>query len=396
MVRPFFVLFLVLCPMAQIDAQSHYEKGQVISSIPVSNTTDETFALYLPQSYSDTLPQPIIFIYDPMGRGKVGIQAFMPAAEKYGLILVCSNNSRNAPYARNFDISNNLFNHIFSHFNIKDDEMFASGFSGGSRLAGAIASLTDKFAGVVGCGAGFSGLQEHTPSTQKYAYVGLCGNRDMNYAEMIQNRDYLNLINFKNTLITFDGIHRWPPAEQIVRAFDWLYLQRSLENQSNGQDTIMSFYKSDYDLLHQFLDKDAFLFANEQYRRMIADYKPVFSMDSIENRYRQFKKGKGFKKKSMALEKAIKQEVALLEKYRTRFAEEFVNTNVPDFNWWEKEVNKLGGLAEKEDVEIQKMAARIKFALFAMAFERKSILPKTSNEGLMAALDELISITYPR
>ena len=394
--RPFFVLFLVLFPLVQIDAQSHHEKGRVIPSIPVSNKSDETFALYLPQSYSDTLPQPIVFIYDPMGRGRVGVEAFVPAAEEHGLILVCSNNSRNAPYARNFDISNNLFNHIFSHFNIKDDEMFASGFSGGSRLASAIASLTDKFAGVIGCGAGFSGLQEHTPSTQKYAYVGLCGDRDMNYAEMIQSRDYLNLINFPNTLITFDGIHRWPPSEQIVRAFDWLYMRRVVGNESKHQGEILSFYKKDYELLQQFVDSGKLLFANEQYQRMINGYKSLFPIDSIEKGYRQFKKDKAFKKKSMALEKALKQEVALLEKYRTRFAEEFVNANVPDFNWWQKEVDNLGGLAEKKDVEIQKMAARIKFALFAMAFERKSVLPKKTNEGLIAALDQLISITYPR
>ena len=33
----------------------------------------------------------VIFIFDPAARGKIGIQAFIAAAEEYNYILVCSN-----------------------------------------------------------------------------------------------------------------------------------------------------------------------------------------------------------------------------------------------------------------------------------------------------------------
>ena len=68
--------------------------------------------------------------------------------------------------------------------------MCLSGFSGGSRLACAIASLTDQFTGVIACGTGFPQIPEYIPSFQKYAYVGLCGNRDFNYSKMIKNKTF--------------------------------------------------------------------------------------------------------------------------------------------------------------------------------------------------------------
>ncbi len=390
--RLFFLLFMILGSLAVMKSQTSYEKGKIIPSIAVSNTADETFSLYLPKSFKERKEQPIVFIYEPMGRGAVGVQPFVAASEKYGLILVCSNNSRNGPYARNFDISNNLFNHIFSHFSIKDDEMFASGFSGGSRLASAIASLTDKFSGVIGCGAGFSGLQEHVPSTQKYVYVGLCGNRDMNYAEMLQNKKFLNVIQFKSTLITYDGNHSWPPAEQIVRAFDWIYLQRTLKNKVAAR----SFFKTDHALLQQFLDNREFLFADEQFDRMIKDYGPALAVDSLEKKYSSFKKSKDFKKNAAALERALKMEAVLFDKLRSRFSNEFDGNNKPDFEWWKKERRKLDVLGEKENVETQKMVERVKFGLFAMAFERKMILPQKNNSAKISFLDNLIQLFYPK
>ena len=391
-----FLLFGFLSLLNHLNAQIAYEKGRVIDSIIVSNTDNETFSLYFPESFTEDKPHGVVFVYDPMGRGRIGVQTFIPVSEKYSLILVCSNNSRNAPYPQNFDISNNLFNHIFSSFNIKADKMFASGFSGGSRLASAIASLTDKFAGVVGCGAGFSGLQKHTPSTQKYAYVGLCGNRDMNYNEMLENRDYLNLIQYNNTLITYDGEHRWPPAEQIVRAFDWLYLQRAKSKKSDQKNEVSAFYQADYGRLQHFLDNEQLLFADEQYARMIKDYAAVLSIDSVETAYRSFRKSKAYRKQAASLQRALKVEKALFTKFRSKFSDEFDGSNDPNFEWWKKEIAKLVTLKDKGDIETQKMVGRVKFGLFAMAFERKMVLPKETHEKQISALENLIQLVYPQ
>ncbi|NAY91698.1 hypothetical protein GTQ34_07200 [Muricauda sp. JGD-17] len=394
--RPFFLLLCAcFAVVTLVNAQSNYEKGKIIDSIAVSQAQNETFSLYLPESFMSETPQPILYIYEPMGRGTIGVQPFIAASEKYGLILVCSNNSKNGPYDQNFAIANNLFNHVFSNFNIKDDEMFAAGFSGGSRLASAIASLTNKFSGVIGCGAGFSGLQEHMPSTQNYAYVGLCGNRDMNYREMLENKAYLNLINFNSALITYDDNHSWPPSGQILRAFDWLYLQRTKNSPPVQIDAVLSFYKTDYNLLQQFLDNKKWLFAAEQYERIIKDYKDHIQVDSLETKYHLFKNSKHYKKSVAALNRALNIEEKFSSKFRSRFSQEFENSNTFNYNWWEKELGKLEVLAEKEGDEIKKMAARVKYDLFARAFVRKNGIMQSSNTAQVASLNQLLQLVYP-
>ncbi|WP_222982576.1 hypothetical protein [Flagellimonas meishanensis] len=392
-------LLLLLCLFrlfTSINAQTVVERGKVIDSMVVTSTSDETFALYLPNSFVDNSPQPIVFIFEPMARGAVGIKPFIDASEKYGLILVCSNNSKNGPYDQNFAFANTLFNHVFSNFNIRQDEMYVSGFSGGSRLASAIASLTNRFVGVIGCGAGFSGLQEHMPATQDYAYVGLCGNRDMNYNEMLENKAYLNLINFNSTLITYNDTHNWPAPQQITRAFDWLRLQRIKKTNPAGIDEILTFYQDDYARLHHFLKEKEFLFASEQYERMINDYKDHIQIDSLDGQYRLFKKSKDYKKTAAALEDALKTEEKLNSVFRDRFSQEFEQSDSFNATWWKKELEKLSVLGEKGDAEIQKMVARVNYDLFARAYVRRSMLQSISDSLQIISLTQLLKLVNPK
>ncbi|RDY59791.1 hypothetical protein DX873_10550 [Flagellimonas nanhaiensis] len=375
-----------------LRAQHIPEKGVVHDSVQVPGTNGETYALYLPKSYSENTLSPILFIYSPNARGSEGVKTFLKASEKYGLVLACSNNSKNGPYDRNFAIANNLFNHIFSFLNIKQDEMWVSGFSGGSRLASAIASLTNQFAGVVGCGAGFS---EHMPSTQNFLYVGLCGNRDMNYGEMISNKNYLDLIKFKNTLITYDADHRWPTPEHIVRAFDWLYLQKLKQKNPQPVNQIQTYYQSDTDLLNGFLESGDLILANEQYERILKDYETVIQVDSLKENYRLFQKSKAFKEQKSALDNALGIEEKFMTKLRSRFSEEFEKNTKVHLKWWEKELNNLEGFKAKDDVELQKMVDRVKFDLFVRAYGQRRMLLQTNGAEQLSSVNRLIKIIYP-
>jgi hypothetical protein len=89
---------IVLGFFFRINAQQTYEPGKLMDSIPVSNTSNETFTLYLPTNFEASKESPILFIFDPGGRGSIGVETFIKASEAYGPILVCSNDSWNAPY----------------------------------------------------------------------------------------------------------------------------------------------------------------------------------------------------------------------------------------------------------------------------------------------------------
>lgn len=392
----FFLLLSSLGIGFVCTAQNHFEKGVVQDSIPVTGTQNESFALYLPHSYQQDTASPIVFIFEPAARSRIGIQPFIEASEKYGYLLVCSNNTKNAPYERNFDIANNLFDHIFSRFAIKEDEMYTSGLSGGSRLACAIASLTDKFTGVVACGAGFPNVHAYTPTTQKYSYVGLVGDRDMNYKEMLKNKDYLKLMRFNSTLITFEGLHEWPPSSQILRAFDWLHLQKLKKSPTENQEEIQALYQSEYGMIESFKTDGHYLFASEQYERLIKSYKEVFSVDSLMGQYRKFLNTKPYKKQFESMNKALSLERKLSDKLVNKVFANFENPDTVNFNWWNKELEKLNSLREKGDAEVKKMVYRLKFDLFVRAYSRKNSLIYTNKPEQAVLVDRFIDLFYPK
>lgn len=392
----FFFFYICFGLGFSIQAQTVFKKGMIHDSIPISGTNDETFALYLPEKYKESELSSIVIIFEPAARASIGIQPFIEASEKYGHIIVCSNNSRNGPYERNFGIANNLFNHIFTNFNIKQDEMYLSGFSGGSRLASAVASLTDKFAGVIACGAGFSYSQQHIPSTQGYAYIGLCGDRDPNYSEMLENKDHLKLFKFNSTLITYNGNHSWPPSEQISRAFDWLHLQKLKKTNPVRSEEILNLYQSAYSRIEQFKANGELLYASEQYERILKSYKGLVSIDSLAKQNRKLLTSKAYKKQSTSLDNVLKMETKLAGKFINQIISDFKNPNKANFSWWEKELDKLNTLGERKDVQIQKMVYRLKFNLFVRVYERKNALLHNSNEEQIALIDRFINLIYPK
>lgn len=392
----FFFLYICFGFGFSIQAQTVFKKGMVHDSIPVSGTNDETFALYLPEKYKEGELNSIVFIFEPAARAAIGIRPFIDASEKYGHIIVCSNNSRNGSHERNFDITNNLFDHIYANYSIKQDEMYLSGFSGGSRLASAIATVTEKFTGVIACGAGFSNFPFYIPTTQDYAYIGLCGDRDMNYKEMLKNKEYLNTKKFNSTLITYNGKHSWPPSEQISRAFDWLHLQKLKKTNPVDSEEILTLYQSDYNRIEQFKTNGELLYASEQYERLIKSYKRLVSVDSLVKQNRKLLTSKPYKKQSMALDKALKMEIKLADKLTAQMTSDFKNPNKTNFGWWEKELDKLNALNEKKDIEIQKMVYRLKFDLFARAYSRKNVLLYNSNEEQIAFIDRFLNLIYPK
>lgn len=378
-----------------VNAQEVFEVGQTIDSIPVSNVADENFALYLPNSYKTEDLNSIVFIFEPMGRGKVGIQVFKEAAEAYGHILVCSNTIKNGPYERNFALSERLINHIFTRFNINENRIYFAGFSGGSRLASALATLTNIAAGVVACGAGFS--TSHAPTTQRFSYVGICGNRDMNFMEMISATGYLDKLKFKSTLITFDGDHRWPPKEQILRAFTWLSIQEHKKGLIEIQKSVISdYYRSSFIFAERAKNNANTLRAVKDYERILNTYKSFHTLDSIAFKIKTLKKSKLYKNAKKSRIKAFEEEDEQTKKLASRFAKDFNGPKKANMVWWEKQLDKLKNVSKSTDFEWRDMKARLKYKIYALVYEKMIFATPEPNKEQVAFCKEIIKLIYPK
>src|SRR3954462_14661605 len=73
-------------------------QGKVMERVTCRGNERQSYALYLPSNYSADRAWPIVYCLDPGARGRVPVERFAAAAEKYGYVVAGSNNSRNGPY----------------------------------------------------------------------------------------------------------------------------------------------------------------------------------------------------------------------------------------------------------------------------------------------------------
>ncbi|MGI9547314.1 MAG: TPR end-of-group domain-containing protein [Flavobacteriaceae bacterium] len=396
--RAFIFFFLwTVCLFSQTET---YLLDVISDSIVIKEKRAESFALYLPETYDTETAFPIVFIFDPGGRGKTGLAPFIKAAKKYQLIIVCSNSSRNTAYDENFAIADRWFNDVFTRFKIDQKRIYAAGFSGGARMASAIGVISGAFKGIVGCGAAFSGTPGQMPyASDHFYYAGLVGNLDMNYQEMIKAGQWLNKIGLANEIITFKGDHRWPDANDIVRAFDWFQLQ----DMNNGilkenPQFLEALLLDRVSIARNFEQDGQLLDAASSYDNIVDDLGRYFALDSIASRSAQLKQLREYKKAVKERDHIAKEEKAWNDKLIGKIREEIVYEEIPgDFNWWQKELRRLKeNYTESDRKSYQEMGRRIQSVIFAVAIESMQASAAGYNEKEVDYYAALMAALWPK
>src|SRR5215472_2955105 len=83
---------------AQLAVAADLPRGQIVPDVRCTADETESYALYLPSTYSPDRAWPAIFAFDPAARGRVPVERYQAAAEQYGYIVAGSNNSRNGSW----------------------------------------------------------------------------------------------------------------------------------------------------------------------------------------------------------------------------------------------------------------------------------------------------------
>src|SRR5690348_1656648 len=188
--RQFLTAVCCIVCLRAVSAQDaeHFAPGTVIGKVSCSANPQQTFALYLPANYSQNRRWPIIYVFDPGARGKVAVEAIRDAAEKYGYIVVGSNNSRNGAEATSTEAANAMWRDTQQRFSIDEHRRYFAGMSGGARMATALAmSCNGCVAGVIANAAGFP-LGRKPSTALKFAYFAALGDADFNFLEFVDLR----------------------------------------------------------------------------------------------------------------------------------------------------------------------------------------------------------------
>jgi poly(3-hydroxybutyrate) depolymerase len=217
--RPTHVALVVMAVSAAAASAQPLARGQAIDVTTLADAA-HSYVLYLPNSYSADRRWPILIGFHPGARGRAIVETYREAAERYGVIVAGSNNSRNGPWEVSLGAARVMLEDLGRRLAIDERRVYLTGHSGGARLAMHIALSTTRIAGVIASSAGAPGAERR--SSLPFPLFGTAGIEDFNYLEM---RQVTRPLKTPHRLAVFDGGHTLPPAPVAMQAIEWLELQ---------------------------------------------------------------------------------------------------------------------------------------------------------------------------
>ena len=212
-------------PAAAQSPKEEIAKGVVVEKVVCRADPAQSYALYLPSNYDPSRKWPILYGFDPGARGRIPVTQFKDAAEKYGWIVVGSNNSRNQPSQSSVDAWNAITPDVAERFNVDERRAYATGFSGGARMALFFAARCNNcLAGVIAGGAGFP-TAIVPDASMHFSIFAVAGYEDFNFPEITTLDDPLTKAGIAHRIYTFEGRHEWFPPVVANEAVGWMELQ---------------------------------------------------------------------------------------------------------------------------------------------------------------------------
>lgn len=208
--------------LAGLLAQSQAEipRGTIVNEVQCAADPSQTYALYLPSGYTADREWPVIFAFDPGGRGLNPVERYQAAAEKYGYIVAGSNNSRNGSWEVTRAAVAAMTHDVTVRFSIAEKREYVAGMSGGARVALGIGLSSPNVAGVIASSAGYPDNSRRRELT--FPLFETAGTEDFNYLEMrALDRD----LRTPHHLAIFEGPHTWLSSELAMQAVEWMEIQ---------------------------------------------------------------------------------------------------------------------------------------------------------------------------
>ena len=204
---------------ATLAAQTPLSTGEVIDPVAVPGQPGQTYALYIPSGYTPGRAWPILYCLDPGARGRIPVERFAAAAEKAGVLVAGSNNSRNGPLQPSQDALHLMLVDTHARLHIDDSRIYAAGFSGGARLALGWA-VAGHLAGVIASSAGF--LNSAVPKQVPFRIFFTTGCDDFNHDEIFRLSRELADRGVPHRYVEFEGGHEWLPESLTADALAYL------------------------------------------------------------------------------------------------------------------------------------------------------------------------------
>lgn len=307
------IFFLSVFPISGEEI----EKGQAVEKVACSKDPTQTYALFLPASYTPSKKWPILYAFDPAARGIIPVKLFSEAAERYGYILVGSNNARNGPWENNIKAAQTAWEETHLHYSIDNNRVYTTGFSGGARVASGFSSILKvQGAGIIACSGGLPAWLEANQMDSPL-FFGIAGIRDFNCRELKGLDEKFDSLGITHRIRIFDGAHEWPPKELCTEAIEWMELQAMKSGDLPRDNAFIEFFFNKNILRARHLQSTGYIYdAALAYEAIATDFKGMRDVSQVEEEASLLRNSPDFREQLKNEEKILKEEERLSEELK--------------------------------------------------------------------------------
>lgn len=304
------LICVVIKPALCQTVQSPFPRAGQIVDVTCEGDSAQSYALYLPATYLAAKPWPIIYFFDPGGRGRRPLELYKDLAEKYGVVMAGSNNSRNFSSDQSRNVSA-IWLDTHRRLALDDHLTYVSGFSGGARVAGLMALNCPQcqIAGVIAHGAGYP--SNRGDANDKLLYFFAIGDQDFNWSEVMKVRRDREDKGLPYRVRVFSGPHQWAPVAVMEDAIEWIMI-RAMKAGDRPPDAAfidrqLHLTQADAEDAEKKNDAMAQLAA---YRSLASDFPGLADVPQAEKKLAVLKKSSAFKAALKKEQEQIDQQFA--------------------------------------------------------------------------------------
>ncbi len=364
--------FASICVSAPAEQSPEIPRPGQIGNVICASDATQSYTLYLPSAYTSAKRWPIIYFFDPAGRGRRPIDLYKDIGETYGFILAGSNNSRNFSNEQSKAV-NAIWEDTHVRLSLDEHRVYTSGFSGGARVAGAMAlGSPGQVAGVVAHGAGYP--SSRAASKDGLPYFFAVGNEDFNWPEVVNIRREREALGSPYRVSVYAGKHQWAPASVMEEAVQYLTL-KAMQNGSLAPDAgfierASEKLKEDAVVAERSKDSIAEFSA---YRALVADFTGLRDVKEFAAKLNELQQSPGLRAASKEEQEQISEQFRVEQEITSKITA-LADNATPDTTSLRIEVRqKLGSLndqARRNKNETKRLVASRAFGgIFVGAME---------------------------
>lgn len=357
------VFFTFLFTFLNIQAQEiKLPKGRIIDSIPATDSTANSFALYLPQNFTTNKEWPVLFLIDAKGRGRASAQLFRRIAEEQSYIIASANvDVRQDSLQNNVKIVGSIINRVAGMLPLDKHQVYTVGLGDGGKVATALSLIYNNISGVLTVDNSWLNTNLlNTSNTFMYSAIA-CNSRFSQFTSQ-ETVSYLDDMDYPTELNYYfcEEKLEWPVVDVIYNSVSGFTLRAIRNEKRKGNPELIDKLYQNEVAYAERLRRSRNYYPAFQKLKMIEDkYEDLGLEVELRDKIRTIRKNKTFKQQRREYRRTARREQEKREEYRYYLDDDVATANFENTGWWAQQVQELEQKKSKATGEKARMASRM-------------------------------------